>query len=160
MDKEAFKQLLNGIDLAQLLPDVSGLLDFVAPTTQFLAVAGSFVMLAFGLFCLMIAPREATYALGYRFRWGMASPESWRFMQRLAGVVFSLLGLGSAILVALFTRHFADLPLMELMTHSTICIAQQAVVALAGCLVTNFLVVVRYNRKGIRRYTWAELFRG
>ncbi len=160
MDKEAFKELLNGVDLAQLLPDINEILSFVAPTAQILAVAGSFVMLAFGLYCLMIAPKEATYLAGYRFRWGMGSLESWRFMQRLAGVVFSVLGLLCAIYMALNTRHLEDLELMDLLTQATVYIAAQAGVALVGCVITNFFVILRYDRKGNRRYTWLELLKG
>ncbi len=158
MDKEAFKELLNGVDFAALLPNIQDIIAVLAPTVQVLVVAGSFVMLAFGLYCLMIAPKEATYLAGYRFRWGMASLDAWRFMQRVAGVVFSVLGMLSAIYMALFTRHLEDLPLMELMTQSCIYIAMQAGLALIGCAVTNFLVICRYDRKGNRRYTWRELF--
>ena len=158
MDKEAFKELLGGIDFAALIPDIQEILAFVGPTVQVLVMVGSFVMLAFGLYCLMIAPKEATYRAGYRFRWGMASLESWRFMQRTAGVIFSVLGMLSAIYMALFTRHLEDLGLMELMIQSCGYIGMQAVLALFGCLVTNFLVVLRYDRKGTRRYTWKELF--
>jgi hypothetical protein len=79
-------------------------------------------------------------------------------MQRVAGVVFSMLGMLSAIYMALFTRHLADLPLMELMTQSCKYILMQAALAVIGCLVTNFLVIYRYDRKGNRRYTWKELF--
>ena len=158
MDKEAFKELLAGVDIAGLIPKIEDILAYVAPITQILVMVGSFVMLAFGLYCLMIAPKEATYAAGYRFRWGMASPESWRFMQRLAGVVFSVLGMLSAIYMALFTRHLADLELMDLLTQSCMYILLQAGLALAGCVITNFLVIFRYDRKGVRRYTWRELF--
>ena len=158
MDKEALKNLLNGFDLGALVPHVEDILSIVAPTAKVLMLLGPFVMLAFGLYCLMIAPKEATYAAGYRFRWGMASPESWRFMQRLAGVVFSVLGMLSAIYMALFTRHLADLELMDLLTQSCMYILLQAGLALAGCVITNFLVIFRYDRKGVRRYTWRELF--
>ena len=158
MDKEALKALLGGIDIAGLIPKIEDILAYVAPTVQILVMVGSFVMLAFGLYCLMIAPKEATHAAGYRFRWGMASDHSWRFMQRVAGVVFSMLGMLSAIYMALFTRHLADLPLMDLMTQSCKYILMQAALAVIGCLVTNFLVIYRYDRKGNRRYTWKELF--
>ena len=64
MDKEALKQLLNGIDFAELLPDINQILSVVAPTAKVLMLCGSFIMLAFGLYCLMIAPKEATYLAG------------------------------------------------------------------------------------------------
>lgn len=159
MDKEAFKKLLAGIDFAELLPDISQIIAFAAPIAKFLALAGSFVMLAFGLYCLMLAPREATYQAGYRFRWGMSSVNAWRFMQRVAGVVYLVLGLGSAVYMALFARDLGQLELMDLLGRSAVYIALQAGLALAGCVITNLLVLLRYDRKGNRRYTWAELFR-
>lgn len=160
MDKEAFKQLLNGIDFAELLPDISNLLNFAGPVARVLMLCGSFIMLAFGLYCLMIAPKEATYLAGYRFFWGMGSVESWRFMQRTAGVVFTVLGLGSAVFMALYTRHVFELPLMDMMLAAAMYIALQAGVALVACLLTNLAVMIRYDLKGRRRYTWRELWKG
>ena len=160
MDKEAFKQLLNGIDFAELLPDISNLLNFAGPVARVLMLCGSFIMLAFGLYCLMIAPKEATYLAGYRFFWGMGSVESWRFMQRTAGVVFTVLGLGSAVYMALYTRYVFELPLMDMMLAAAMYIALQAGVALVACLLTNLAVMIRYDLKGRRRYTWRELWKG
>ena len=160
MDKEAFKQLLNGIDFAELLPDINQILSIVAPTAKVLMMVGSFIMLAFGLYCLMIAPREATYLAGYRFRWGMGSVQAWRFMQRCAGVIFLVLGLGCAVYMALHTRDVDDLALMDLLTTAAMYIILQIAVATAGCLLTNLAVILRYDLKGNRRYTWRELWKG
>ena len=160
MDKEALKQLLNGIDFAELLPDINQILSVVAPTAKVLMLCGSFIMLAFGLYCLMIAPREATHLAGYRFFWGMGSVEAWRFMQRTAGVVFTVLGLGSAVFMALYTRHLDDMALMDMMLSAAIYIGLQAGVALVACLLTNLAVMIRYDLKGNRRYTWRELWKG
>ena len=159
MDKEAFKKLLNGIDFAELLPDINEILSVVAPTAKILMLCGSFIMLAFGLYCLMIAPREATHLAGYRFRWGMGSVQSWRFMQRCAGVIFLVLGLGSAVYMALHTRQVDELALMDLLITAAVYIILQAGVALVGCLLTNLLVILRYDLKGNRRYTWRELWK-
>lgn len=160
MDKEAFKELLNGVDFAELLPNINEVMDIVAPTAKVLMLVGPFVLLAFGLYCLMIAPKEATYLAGYRFRWGMASVESWRFMQRFAGVIFLVLGLGSAVFMALHSRNVDDLALMDLLTTAAGYIILQAGVAAVGCLLTNLAVLLRYDRKGNRRYTWLELLKG
>ena len=160
MDKEAFKELLAGVDIAGLIPKIEDILAYVAPITQILVMVGSFVMLAFGLYCLMIAPKEATYLAGYRFRWGMGSVMAWRFMQRFAGVIFTILGLGSAVYMALHTRHVDELALMDLLMLSIYYSILQAGVALVGCLLTNLAVLMRYDLKGNRRYTWRELWRG
>ena len=160
MDKEALKNLLNGFDLGALVPHVEDILSIVAPTAKVLMLLGPFVMLAFGLYCLMIAPKEATYLAGYRFRWGMGSVMAWRFMQRFAGVIFTILGLGSAVYMALHTRHVDELALMDLLMLSIYYSILQAGVALVGCLLTNLAVLMRYDLKGNRRYTWRELWKG
>ena len=54
---------------------------------------GPVVMLALGLAYLFLAPKEANYYFGYRTYFGMGSVHSWRFTQRLSGIVLSLLGL-------------------------------------------------------------------
>ena len=159
MDKEALKQLLNGIDFAELLPDINQILSVVAPTAKVLMLCGSFIMLAFGLYCLMIAPKEATYLAGYRFRWGMGSVAAWRFMQRFAGVTFLVLGLASAVFMALHTQDVDNLALMDLLLTAAHYIVLQIGVALVGCVLTNLAVIIRYDWKGNRRYTWRELWK-
>lgn len=160
MDKEALKQLLDGFDFASLVPNVEDILAVVAPTAKVLLMLGPFVMLAFGLYCLMLSPKEATYLAGYRFRWGMGSLQAWRFMQRFAGVIFTVLGLLSAVYMALNTRHVDELALMDLLTTSILYSLLQAGVALVGRLLTNLAVFIRYDLKGNRRYTWRQLWKG
>ena len=158
--KEALQQLLDGFDFASLIPHVEDILSIVAPTAKVLMLLGSFVMLAYGLYCLMLSPKEATYLAGYRFRWGMGSVQAWRFMQRFAGVIFTVLGLLCAIYMALHTRDVDDLSLMDLLATSIYYSLLQAGVALCGCLLTNFAVFLRYDLKGNRRYTWRQLWKG
>lgn len=81
-------------------------------------------------------------------------------MQRTAGVVFTVLGLGSAVFMALYTRHLDDMALMDMMLSAAIYIGLQAGVALVACLLTNLAVMIRYDLKGNRRYTWRELWKG
>lgn len=160
MDKQAIKDLLEGFDFAALIPDVEKIVGIAEPTVQFLLYAGPFVLMGFGIYCLLIAPKEATYLAGYRFSWGMGSEEAWRFMQRLAGVVHLVLGLGLAVFMAFESQKFEGLAVMDLMLQAVIYIALHATVALIGRWIINLLVFLRYDHKGCRRYTWRELWKG
>ena len=160
MDKQAIKDLLEGFDFAALIPDVEKIVGVAEPTVQFLLYACPFVLLGFGLYCLLIAPKEATYLAGYRFAWGMGSEEAWRFTQRLAGVMHMLLGLGLAVFMAFESRKLEDLATMDLMLQAVGYIALQAAVALVGRWCINLLVFLRYDHQGRRRYTWRELWKG
>ena len=89
---EALKALMKDFDPTALMTDLSTLLGKVEAIIRLAVMAAPIVLLGLGLLYLLAAPKEANYKLGYRFYWGMASVESWRFMQRLAGAVWTLLG--------------------------------------------------------------------
>ena len=164
MNTASFKELLRDFSLEtlleDLLPELAPLLEKSAFWARLLMLAGPFVILAMGLYYFLNAPKEANYRSGYRCFFGMGSVEAWRFTQRLAGGVWSVLGLGLAIWMASAGQKLADLELMDAMLQMAVYIFWQAMALLASRLLINGLVFLRYDAKGNRRYTWAELWRG
>ncbi len=154
---ENIKELMDGVDIAQLLPDLEGLLSHAPALVRISVLLGPVVLLFLGLHYFLLSPKEANYTTGYRFRWGMASPESWRFMQQVAGAVWSILGLTLLVIMAVRSAGFAELELMDLLWAGVKNLALQAALALGSCLLINIIVFARYDRKGVRRLTWREL---
>ena len=159
MTIENIKELMDGVDIAALLPDIQSILDLCAVLARYGLLLGPIVMLFLGLHYFLLAPKEANYTTGYRFRWGMASVESWRFMQQVAGAIWSLLGLGLLIAMAVATQQMKELELMALLLQVIHRVLWQAGLALVSSLLINLIVVLRYDHTGKRRLTWRELYR-
>lgn len=158
MSIENIKQLMDGVDIASLLPDIENILKFACTAGRFALLLGPAVLLFLGLHYFLLAPKEANYTTGYRFRWGMASVESWRFMQQTAGILWSLLGLGLLIAMGITAGSLKDLEPMALLTLVAKRLGLQVILTLASCLLINLLVLLRYDRKGKRRLSWRELY--
>ena len=164
MNTDSFKELLRDFSLESLmetlLPDLAPLLEQSAWVARILMLVGPFVILAMGLYYFLNAPKEANYRSGYRCYFGMGSVEAWRYTQRLAGAIWTLVGLGLAIWMALAGQELAGMELMDRLVRVAVYIFCQAMALLLSRWLINLLVFLRYDAKGRKRYTWAELWRG
>lgn len=164
MNTDSLKELLRDFSLEtfleDLLPDLAPLLEQSAFWARLMMLVGPFVILAMGLYYFLNAPKEANFRSGYRCFFGMGSVEAWRFTQRLAGSLWSLLGLGLAVWMAIAGQSLAGMSLMDSLLQMAVYIFWQAMALLASRLLINLLVFLRYDAKGNRRYTWAELWKG
>ena len=164
MNTDTLKELLRDFSfetfLEDLLPELAPLLEKTAFLSRLLMLAGPFVILAMGLYYFLNAPKEANYRSGYRCYFGMGSVEAWRFTQRLAGGIWCLLGLGLAIWMAIAGGKLVDMALLDRMGKMAVYICCQALCLLLSRWIINLLVFLRYDAKGRKRYTWAELWRG
>ena len=75
------------------LPSLESLLGKLDLLVRVLVMAGPLALLGLGLYYFLLPPKEANHSAGYRFRYGMRKVKVWKFMQRIAGMVYSLVGL-------------------------------------------------------------------
>ena len=164
MNTDAIKQLLQDFSfetfLEDLLPELAPLLEKTALLSRLLMLIGPFIILGMGLYYFLNAPKEANFRSGYRCYFGMGCVEAWRFSQRLAGGIWCLVGLGLAIWMALAGPKLVDMALLDRMGQMAFYIFCQAMALLLSRWIINLLVFLRYDAKGRRRYTWAELWKG
>lgn len=160
MNIENIKQLMDDFDLAALFPEIQSILDVVTPTARFVLLLGPFILLGLGLYYFLASPKEANYRRGYRCHWGMGSVAAWQFTQLLAGSLFTIAGLTLVIYMALQGPALAQLEMMDLLLQTMQYLVIQAATVLIVRVLIGLTVVVRYDRKGNRRYSWLELFRG
>ena len=160
MNIENIKEIMDNFSLAALFPEIESILDLVAPVARLCLMVGPFVLLALGLYYILSAPKEANYRSGYRCYFGMGSEMAWQFTQKLAGCLYALAGMTLVVTMALLGRKLVGAELMELLLQTVVYLFIQALVIVGVKLLINLTVAVRYNRKGDRRYTWAELWRG
>ena len=142
---------MEELNLAALLPKLDSLLGWVSFLVRILVMAGPLCMLGLGLYYFLAAPPEANHTAGYRFRYGMARVESWRFMQKVAGGVLGALGLVLTIVMACVCAGFADAPLPEQGMQAIQLLLWQLGLLLAAVVGINVTVVVVYDSEGNRR---------
>ena len=148
MSIENFKGLMDGFDPAALLPNLDSVLSSLVPIARVAVLVGPVAMLVMGLIYLFLSPKEANYYLGYRCYYGMGSVEAWRFTQRLAGIVWSALGLVMGIAMLVISGSFATLETMELLWRTVYCVAAEGVLVLLAWIGVNTAVTARYDSRG------------
>ena len=151
---EDIKVLMDNFDPASLLPDLTSLVGKVEFITRLAVLIGPLVLLALGLLYFFAAPREANYHFGYRCYYGMGSEEAWRFTQRFAGFVWAVLGLVMTLVMLILTGTFGGKPIMDIIGAGVKCLLWEIGIALLSCLAINVMVMVRYDRKGLRRQNY------
>ena len=133
MTIDDLKKVLEGSDLSAVLPDLSKIVDSLAPIMKIALMAGPIILLALGLMYLFVAPKEANYTFGYRCYFGMGSVNAWRYTQRLAGILFTGVGLILTLVMFGVTAGFQKLDVMDMLWKAVKCgIWEAAIIALVN----------------------------
>jgi len=148
---DALKSLFEGFDFAAFVPEVDTVLGWVELICRLAVMVGPLVLLGFGLVYLLAPPKEANHSVGYRFWWSMASLEAWQFTQRLAGMIWSALGLILTIVMALICNGFRGMEPMDMVWSAVVCLLWELGLAAAACLADNITGIVLIDRNGFRR---------
>ncbi len=152
MSIEDIKQIMDNFDPASLLPDLSSLEGIAELVCRIAVLVGPILLLILGISYLILTPKEANHYIGYRCFFGMGSQEAWRFTQRLAGIVWGLLGLILTIVMVLQTRGFREMPVMDQMGRAFVCLLWEGGLALVSTLAINITAAVLFNHKGLPRF--------
>ena len=153
---EDIKVLMDNFDPAALLPDLSTVVGKVEFITRIAVMAGPVVLLTLGILYFFAAPKEANYRFGYRCYFGMGSEEAWRFTQRFAGLVWSVLGLVLTVVMLIITGSFGGNPIMDIIGKGAKCLLWEAGLILVSILGINLTAMLCYDRKGLRRRTYED----
>ena len=135
-------------DLGALIPSLDSVLGVMDILMRALVLAGPLALLGFGLFFFLKPPKEANYAAGYRFRYGMSKVSVWQWMQRLAGMVYGGLGLVLTVIMGLICIRFGSLQAPDMVRLAVSCLIWEVVLVALATAGINIAVVVRYDRKG------------
>lgn len=133
---DALKALMKDFDPAALMPDLDSFLGKLEGCIRLAVMLAPLVLLGLGLLYLLAAPKEANYKLGYRCFWGMSSVESWRFTQRLAGGVWTVLGLVLAIVMHSLSGKFQGMDL-----GASTQLAVKYLLWELGCVVVSMFII-------------------
>lgn len=148
MNIEDLKGLMDAFDPAALLPELDTIMGKIEFLMRIAVVVGPVVLLVMGLLYLLVSPKEANYYLGYRCYFGMGSISAWRFSQRLAGIVWTLLGLVLTAVMILISNGFRGMEIMDMVWKAVRCMLWQAGLTAVSCLFINTIVALNYNSQG------------
>ena len=148
---EDIKVLMDNFDPASLLPDLTTVVGKVEFITRIAVMVGPIVLLVLGILYFFAAPKEANYRFGYRCYFGMGSEEAWRFTQRFAGLIWSVLGLVLTVVMLIITGSFAGNPIMDIIGKGAKCLIWEGGLILVSILAINVTAMLLYDSKGLRR---------
>lgn len=151
MDMETIKSLLSDFDPMAFIPELDSLVGWLELAVRIAVLAGPAILLLLGLWYLLLPPKEANHSAGYRTYWGMGSVEAWRFCQKLAGIVWGLLGLVLTVAMVLITNGYRGMEAMDMVYSAVKCIVWEIGLAVISSLAINITMMVLYDRKGYRR---------
>ena len=143
--------LFDKIDFSKLVPEMDTLLGKLQAVASWALMIGPIVMLILGLWYFFLPPKEANHKVGFRTWFGMGSVEAWRFTQRLAGVVWSGLGIVLLVMAIIVSLTFGGKDAMQIATSAFVCLLWQAGLTVIGGLSISFIVFLRYDTLGYKR---------
>lgn len=156
MNLDALMAIFSDFDVAAFLPQLDTLMGWVETVLRILVMAGPLLMLGFGMLYLLAPPKEANYSLGWRFWWSMASLDAWQYTHRLAGFVWSGLGLLLTLIMAFVCNAFRRMEPMEMVWAAAKSIAWELGLIGLACLGINIAVMVVFDKDGYRRRDYEE----
>ena len=148
---EKLTEIFEKLDLAKLVPPMDTLLDKLLWIAKVAVMAGPIVMLVFGLWYLLLPPKEANYGAGFRTWFGMGSVEAWRMTQRIGGTVWSACGLVLAVVMWFVSRGFAGGDPMVVAEKAVTCLVWQVAVAFISYIAVWIVMMVLFDSRGCRR---------
>ena len=151
MDLDSLKSLFEGFDIAAFLPELTTILGWVETLLRLAVMAAPLLLLGFGLLYLLAPPKEANYSLGFRCWWGMSSLDAWQFTQKIAGMIWSVLGLILTVVMALICNAFRRMEPMDMVLTAVKCLGWELGLTLVATLAVNVIVIVVFDKDGYRR---------
>ena len=151
MDLEQIKSLLEGFDIAAFLPELDTVMGWVEMFLRIAVMAGPLLLLGFGLLYLVAPPKEANHGLGFRCWWGMASLQAWQFTQKIAGLVWSALGVILTIVMAVICNAWKPEAPMEMVWSAVSCLLWEIGLVFVSCIGIYAAVIICFDKYGFRR---------
>ena len=148
MNIEDLKSLMDAFDPASLLPELTNVLDVIVYAVRIATLVGPAVLLVFGLGYLIFAPKEANYYFGYRCTFGMGSVEAWRFTQKLAGIVWTVLGLVLTIAMVILTNDLQKMAVYDALWQAVEYVLWEVGLVAVACVAINTIVMTQFTFNG------------
>ena len=146
------KSLLGEFDPTALLPDLWAIFDSLDAALRVVVLVGPLCLLGLGLLYLLAPPAEANHIFGYRHFWGMSSVEAWRYTQKTAGLVWMGLGLAMTVAMSFICNTYRDMAWEAMLFSALVSVIAELLLVFLSTLLINALVILRFDRRGSRRF--------
>ena len=124
--------LLKEFDIASFLPDMTTFVGQLAAWMRLCLLIGPLVIGGLGAVYYYIPPKEANHALGYRSRWSMSSVEVWQYAQRIAGMLYMVLGGALFVVMLIMALIIGIMQPVGMAITVLICVMVQIALILAA----------------------------
>ncbi len=148
--------LLDGFDLNNFIPELDTVLGQVELIVRLCVLAVPLIVLALGLWYYFLPPKEANHYVGFRTFWCMSSVGAWRFTQRLAGLVWGVLGLVLTVVMFFVSLGFRGMEVMDMVWSGFVCVIWQLVLILISYIGIHAVVIARFDKDGKPRNASAK----
>ena len=145
-------ELFNNLSIEKYIPKLDSVMDITQKAIELAVRVGPICILVLGLIYLLIPPKEANRYFGFRTYFGMGSIPAWRFTQRVAGGIMTVMGLILLLIAKGAVKKFAGMDLMQMSEKSLQLIKTQIICALVLYVFMFLLTAVLFNRKGQYRF--------
>ena len=159
LDLDFLKSFISDFDLMSILPDLADVMEWIVKGVNIALIIGPVLLAILGLWYLLLPTREANHFVGYRFFWGMGSVKSWKFTQRLAGLVWIILGAYLANEAKEMRDALMSMEKLDMMYEAVVIILRQISYVVVSCLAINVAIFLIFNYKGKVRRLWCWLGR-
>ncbi len=149
MDK--ILSLLQDFDVAKFLPPPDVFVNKLELLMRVAVMAGPLAILGLGLWYFLAPPKEANHSAGFRTYWGMGSVEAWRYTQRLAGILYSLMGTVMTVVLSLICNGFRGMNAMKMANIAIVCVTVEFVLIIGAWVYINIMVYMHYDKEGNRK---------
>lgn len=139
---------LKELDIAAMLPSIEVFLLQLEKILRIFVMAGPLTILGLGLWYYLAPPKEANHSVGFRTYWGMGSIAAWRYTQRIAGMVYSLLGFVLTVVLSIFCNFFRAMNPMTMAVCALVCVLLEVVVILGAWAWIQLQVYKKFDKDG------------
>lgn len=137
--------------LDAIIPQLDNLLRSMRLWMAIAMFIGPIVFIGLCAFYLFWAPLEANHKLGYRTYFGMGSVAAWQYTQKLAGRVWSIVGVALAVVAVIGGILVLVLEPAKGTNAALVVLIIEFLAALAAWATVELTVLIRYDINGKER---------
>ncbi len=148
---EAITAFLESFDIAKLLPELGAFISDLRFWAGLFLLIGPLVMLGLGAWYFFLPTKEANHHIGFRCAAAMGSVQAWRYAQRLAGMLYMIVGGLLTVVSIIMIVVLAVAKPMAMATTAMIVMVLQALLALALRIVLQVLINKNFDKDGNKK---------
>lgn len=142
---EAF---LKDFDFALLLPELDSFLGQLRFFLGLFLTLGPLCMLIFGLLYYFKPTDSPESKWGFRSYWTSGSAKSWQFAQKIAGLVFMILGGGLFLVGLIMSLCFGGMSPVTMATTTLVTVCIEVALVVTAYVLINLHVLKYFDKDG------------